>query len=84
MGRDYPIGVFPAQVFGRRPLKSRVSTNGPSQRPTREHPANPVHPTKATTVTLHIYAPAHDACLAFDVDKRTCARRELAYDPPLA
>ena len=34
-----------------------------------------------TTVTLHVYAPAHDACLAFDVEKRTCSRRELAYDP---
>jgi predicted metal-dependent enzyme (double-stranded beta helix superfamily) len=34
-----------------------------------------------TTVTLHVYAPAHDACLSFDVEKRTCARRQLAYDP---
>lgn len=34
-----------------------------------------------TTVTLHVYAPAHDACLSFDLDKRTCTRRDLAYDP---
>ena len=38
----------------RRPLKSRVYTDDPSQRLPREHPANPVHPIKATTVTLHI------------------------------
>lgn len=37
-----------------------------------------------TTVTLHVYAPAHDACLAFDLERRTCARRDLAYDPPPA
>jgi predicted metal-dependent enzyme (double-stranded beta helix superfamily) len=37
-----------------------------------------------TTVTLHVYAPAHDACLSFDVARRTCARRELAYDPLVA
>lgn len=36
---------------------------------------------KDTTVTLHVYAPAHDSCLSFDVERRTCARRNLAYDP---
>lgn len=41
---------------------------------------NPAKPGGDTTVTLHVYAPAHDACLAFDVERRTCARRELAYD----
>jgi len=54
MRRDYPIGVFPAPMHERRPLKSRVYTDDPSQRLPREHPANPVHPIKATTVTLHI------------------------------
>jgi len=54
MGRDYPTGV-PALQKGRwRPLKFRVFTSRPSQRRPRELPANPVHPFKATTVTLHI------------------------------
>jgi len=44
---------------------------------------NPAPAGGDTTVTLHVYAPAHDACLAFDVEKRTCSRRELAYDPAL-
>lgn len=41
---------------------------------------NPAAAGGDVTVTLHVYAPAHDSCLSFDVDKRTCARRDLAYD----
>ena len=33
------------------------------------------------TVTLHVYSLPHDACLMFDLDKRTCARRDLSFDP---
>jgi len=54
MGRDYPTGVPALQKGLRRPLKFRVFTSRPSQRRPRERPANPVHPFKATTVTLHI------------------------------
>lgn len=33
------------------------------------------------TVTLHVYSLPHDACLAFDLDRRTCTRRDLVPDP---
>lgn len=36
------------------------------------------------TVTLHVYSLPHDCCLAFDLDKRTCTRRNLSFDPPPA
>lgn len=35
-------------------------------------------------VTLHVYSLPHDACLAFDLTRRRCERRELAFDPLLA
>ncbi|MBL8748680.1 MAG: cysteine dioxygenase family protein [Planctomycetes bacterium] len=34
------------------------------------------------TVTLHVYSLPHDCCLAFDLDRRTCTRRDLKFDPP--
>ncbi|MCA8966334.1 MAG: cysteine dioxygenase family protein [Planctomycetes bacterium] len=44
---------------------------------------NPAEAGGDTTVTLHVYSMPHDACLAFDLDRRTCQRRELSFDPPL-
>jgi cysteine dioxygenase len=31
-------------------------------------------------VTLHVYSLPHDSCLVFDVDQRTCWRRQLKFD----
>ncbi|MFM1870639.1 MAG: hypothetical protein RL398_61 [Planctomycetota bacterium] len=45
---------------------------------------NPARPGGDLTVTLHVYSLPHDSCLAFDLDKRTCQRRELSFDPPTA
>lgn len=36
------------------------------------------------TVTLHVYSLPHDCCLAFDLERRTCSRRDLRFDPPPA
>lgn len=43
---------------------------------------NPVE-ARDPTVTLHVYSLPHDCCLAFDLERRTCARRDLRCDPPL-
>jgi cysteine dioxygenase len=45
---------------------------------------NPAAAGGDTTVTLHVYSLPHDSCLAFDVEARTCERRDLRFDPPLA
>ncbi|MBX3463749.1 MAG: cysteine dioxygenase family protein [Planctomycetes bacterium] len=42
---------------------------------------NPAAAGGATTVTLHVYSLPHDSCLAFDLERRTCQRRDLAFDP---
>lgn len=39
---------------------------------------------KDVTVTLHVYSLPHDCCLAFDLERRTCTRRDLRFDPPPA
>ena len=39
------------------------------------------NPAADVAVTLHVYSLPHDACLAFDVERRTCERRQLALDP---
>ncbi len=44
---------------------------------------NPAGADGDTTVTLHVYSMPHDACLAFDLERRTCQRRELSFDAPL-
>ena len=43
---------------------------------------NPAAAGGDTTVTLHVYSLPHDCCLAFDLEKRTCQRRQLSCDPP--
>jgi cysteine dioxygenase len=43
---------------------------------------NPAAAGGDATVTLHVYSLPHDSCLAFDLERRTCQRRELAFDPP--
>lgn len=45
---------------------------------------NPAGPNGDPTVTLHVYSLPHDTCLAFDLERRTCQRRELSFDPPTA
>ncbi|MBL9076578.1 MAG: cysteine dioxygenase family protein [Planctomycetes bacterium] len=42
---------------------------------------NPAAAGGDATVTLHVYSLPHDSCLAFDLDRRTCQRRDLAFDP---
>lgn len=39
---------------------------------------------KDFTVTLHVYSLPHDCCLSFDLERRTCTRRDLKFDPPPA
>lgn len=31
-------------------------------------------------VTLHVYSLPHDSCVSYDMETRTCQRRELAFD----
>lgn len=45
---------------------------------------NPAGPNGDPTVTLHVYSLPHDTCLAFDLERRTCQRRDLSFDPPTA
>lgn len=42
---------------------------------------NPANAGGDTTVTLHVYSLPHDSCLAFDLERRTCQRRDLRFDP---
>jgi cysteine dioxygenase len=42
---------------------------------------NPSTTANDLTVTLHVYSLPHDSCLAFDLERRTCQRRDLAFDP---
>jgi len=41
---------------------------------------NPSTTANDLTVTLHVYSLPHDSCLAFDLERRTCQRRDLAFD----
>ncbi len=41
---------------------------------------NPATSAHDFAVTLHVYSLPHDSCLAFDLERRTCQRRELSFD----
>jgi predicted metal-dependent enzyme (double-stranded beta helix superfamily) len=45
---------------------------------------NPEGPGGDVTVTLHVYSLPHDSCLSFDLERRTCTRRDMSFDPPPA
>lgn len=45
---------------------------------------NPATSGGDTTVTLHVYSLPHDRCLSFDLESRTCERRDLKFDDPIA